>query len=422
MKRSIKLLAVIISIVVLTGCNNSKNTDLDTEEKTGKVPLVKEAEELAVEETSIFPPDLNSEEGVIEYLVGEWVCNIEYMSNIVVNMNIYENLDVQLSFNDSFKNEAKGEYKGKISFDRVYAKPDEAPDVISIELDDSKYAKGDFFFLHRTIYDEKRLMSLFFTGNGESVFNILLGYDNDDDYEDDPYIIEEVMLEKVTGEISEEKPRKNDSFYAVFWGHDVLFESIWLDDVDWTLDEEDDFARDHPYPRPMTEYANDKYESIIYRVNPDKQFEILGDNMFKGSVYYVETDENGHMVELIDAAYKEYLEESEEDYYNKDDFHSQTGYYFEQGGEGYIYPEFAEFIFGFLKDIDEVEEYLEAGMSVLFTGETVIIDNEDCHFVFLGTNLEESFVREIHYAVNTNTGQVYYYDILNDRWEYLSLR
>lgn len=409
--KDIRLLAmfILISAMILVGCNESKLEETTKLEKPNTLPVSEETEELEEEKKLISPPDLSTEEGIGEYLVGNWTCKIDYMSNIVVNMNVYENLDIQLTFYDTFTNEAKGEYKGKINFERIYASPEEAPDVISIELDDDYYARGDFFFLHRTIYDEKRVMSLFFTGNGESIFNILIGYD-DEDYD---YIIEEVMLEKETGEIVQGEPRKNDEFYAVFWEHGEFYESIWLDDVDWTPPLEDDFATD--YPLQMTLYENDKYESILYKVNPDKEFEILGDNMFKGTVYYVETDENGNMVELIDADYKKYLEESGED------FAGETDYYFEEGSEDYIDPEFADLIFSFLKDIVEVQEYLEDGMSILFTGETIIIDDEECYFVFLGTNLEESFVREIHYAVNTNTGQVYRYDILNDTWEVMSL-
>lgn len=409
---------IFISIVILVGCSQSKPEETNKLEKSNTLLVSEEIEEtsevLEEEKNLISPADLSTEEKVREYLVGDWTCKIDYMSNIVANMNVYENLDVQLTFHDTFTNESKGEYKGKINFKRIYASPVEAPDIISIELDDDYYATGDFFFLHRTIYDEKRVMSLFFTGNGESVFNILIGYD-DEDYD---YIIEEIMLEKETGEISRGRPRKNDAFYAVFWDHGELYESIWLDDVDWTPPMEDDPILD--YPLPMTLYENEKYESILYNVNSAKQFEVLGDNMFKGTVYYVETDEKGNLVELIDADYKKYLEEfpKDEDFYN--DFYDQPEYFFEEGSEEYIDSEFADLIFSFLEDIVEVQEYLDTGMSILFTGETIIIHDEECYFVFLGTNLEESFVREIHYAVNTNTGQVYRYDILNDIWDIMS--
>ena len=70
-----------------------------------------------------------------------------------------------------------------------------------------------------------------------------------------------------------------------------------------------------------------------------------------------------------------------------------------------------------IEDIDEIQENLADGMSILFTGETTTIDGEECFEVALGTDHDEVFVREIHYAVNISTEQVYEYNVLNDVWE-----
>ena len=127
--------------------------------------------------------------------------------------------------------------------------------------------------------------------------------------------------------------------------------------------------------------------------------------LFKGTVYYVETDENGNMIELIDAAYKDYLEEGGDDY-------------IDEALYDYVDPEIKDLIYHIIMtDIFEIQEYLDDGMNILFTGESIIIDDEECYFVFLGTGQEESFVREIHYAVNPYTEQVYRYDTINDIWE-----
>lgn len=184
-KKNIKLLTVLIAILVLTGCNNS-----------------------------ISPPGLSTEQGIKEYLVDEWTCNMEYMSNIVVNMTIHENLDIELSFYDSLTNESKGDYKGNI-------------------------------------------------------------------------------------------------------------------------------------------------------------------------------------IELITADYTKSLEEISEESIDK----------------------IKDQIFNITESIYEIQEHLDTGMSILFTGETTIIDGEKYYEIALGTNHEEIFVREIYYAVNITTGQVYKYDILNDLWE-----
>ena len=53
---------------------------------------------------------------------------------------------------------------------------------------------------------------------------------------------------------------------------------------------------------------------------------------------------------------------------------------------------------------------------MLFSGETSMIDGEEFYLVALGTDHEENFVQEVHYAVNTNTGEVYLDDIINDIW------
>jgi len=213
--------------------------------------------------------------------------------------------------------------------------------------------------------------------------------------------LEEVIFEKVTGEAPQGKIRKNDKFYANFWGHGVKYESIWIDDVEWTQPEvEDDYDQNYPVPRVINE--NKEQVSLLYKVDQNKKFDILGDDLFKGEVYYVETDENGNIVELINAEYKSFLEEGSDD--------------------NNIDPEIKNLVFDIIEtDIVEIQEYLDTGMTILFTGETTIIDGEECYDVFLGTNHEEVFVREIHYTVNINTGQVYKYDVLNDSWEEVAL-
>lgn len=389
MRKSIGLLLVFIGIVILTGCNNSKPDDLeviDNKKNTSVLSVAEDSEKTKIEDKLISPPDLETEQGVREYLIGEWMCQIEYMSNIVANMTIHENLDFELSFYDSFTNESKGDYKGNIIFKRIYKDPDDAPDMITLQLDDDRYIDCDYYFFHRTIYDGKRVMSLFFAGAYDSIFDILAGNDSID------YTIGEVMLEKVTGEVTQGKPRKNDEFYAVFWGHGVHYKSIWIDDVEWTLREED---YDPNYPVPMIVHENEEEESVLYNVDQDKKFDILGDDMFKGEVYYVKTDGKGNIVELISAEYKKFLEESSEEYMD----------------------EIKDLVFIITEDIDEIQEYLDNGMSILFTGETIIIDGEECYEIALGTNHDEVFVREIHYAVNISTDQVYKYNFLNDVWE-----
>lgn len=390
MKKGIRLFAVIICIVILTGCNKTKPNDIDTEVNTTILPVTEDPGVIIGEGAQMSPPDLDTEQGVREYLVGDWVCEMEYMSNIVANMVIDENLDIELSFYDSFTNKLVADYKGDISFMRMYRDPEDAPDIITLQLDDDLYIECDYYFFHRTIYDGKRVMSLFFAGLENSVFDIFTG---DNGLE---YTMGEVVFEKVTGEVTQGKPRKNDEFYAVFWDHGVHYESIWIDDVEWTARDED---YNPNYPVPMIVHENEVLESVLYNIDQDKKFDILGDDMFKGEVYYVKTDGKGNIVELISADYKRFLEESSGEYI--DDIKDQ--------------------ILSIIENIDEIQEHLGNGMSILFTGETTIINDSECYEISLGTDHEEAFVKEMHYAVNISTWEVYKYDALDDIWEYIEM-
>ena len=383
------LLMVLACVLILSGCASKKTVDVDLEPI--KDLRTTEISEITEDEITIMSiPDLNTEEGIKEYLIGEWTLDAGYLSRLFCEMNVDYDLKVHLLFYDTFTGESQGEYEGSIELRRIYASPDEAPDGISFVLKDEEYPDNEYFFLHRTVYGGNRLMSLFFTGVENSVFNKIA------DVEDYEYMVEEIMLEKKTGEVSKIPPRKNDWFYATFWGQEVVYESIWIDDVWWTPPEED-YAT--VYPSRMTLYESNIPESVLYNIAPGVEFDLLVDGMEKGEVYYIETDENGNIRELINAQYKVYLEEEE---YNK------------------VNPEVQELIMDIIMDgFVEIEEYLEMGMSILFTEDKTMLDDEECYDIWLGTYHEEGFDQEIYYSVNIYTGQVYRYDFITDTWEEL---
>ena len=95
--------------------------------------------------------------------------------------------------------------------------------------------------------------------------------------------------------------------------------------------------------------------------------------------------------------------------------------FLEESQEGFIDIKDKNLISNIIQEIVEIKEYLNLGMEVLITGETTIIEGQECYEVSLGTNSEDSFVREMHYAVNILTWQVYRFDILNDKWEIIGL-
>lgn len=345
----------------------------------------------------------SNESGIKKYLEGEWVFNNPYISDLTCKMKIDKDLNVQLYFYGDYADSFKGNYSGKIKFEKVNAEADELPDAISIELNDSEWPGGDYFFLHRTIYNGKRVMALFFAGNGNGIFDILGDVDNF------IYGPDEIIFEKTSGEISKLAPSKNDKFEAVYWGKAKDGKSLWLDDVQWAPKNED---LDTIYPWPMIAYDNYIRESVLYSIVAEKRQDILGDDLFPGQVYYVETDEEGRIKHFISAEFKRFLEESQDDY-----FFEENNYYFEDGSEDFMDPEFKDLIFSILIDIDEIQEYLAGGMSILVTGETTVIDGGECYDIALGTNHGESFVREIHYSVNFYNRQVYRLDFMNNVWE-----
>ena len=151
----------------------------------------------------------------------------------------------------------------------------------------------------------------------------------------------------------------------------------------------------------MVYYENEVPGSILYSIVPGEISEVLGEDLTVGCVYFVQTDESGSVKYFISAERKKFLEESllEKSLYDSLD------------------PEIQNLVLDIiLKDIVEIQEYLNMGMSILFTGETTTIDGEDCYDVILGTNHVGSFIREIFYSVNIINRQVYRYDVFTDTW------
>ena len=67
-----------------------------------------------------------------------------------------------------------------------------------------------------------------------------------------------------------------------------------------------------------------------------------------------------------------------------------------------------------LLQTDEVKNYIESGMSLMYTGDKEEIDGDECLIFVLGNNNEDSFVQEFFYGVSDT--QVYVYDIIDDAW------
>ena len=380
------LLVALVCIVLLGGCNTAKEE---------VIPMI--------------VPDLSTEEGIREYLVGDWVFDKDYLSSVVCNMSIDQDLNIDLSFENPYEEGSKEDFSGHITLDRQYAEANEAPDIIAIELVDTDWPGGDYFFIHRTAYDGKFVMSWFFAGNGDGIFGKLDPYDSGG-------TPEEIMLEKVIEGTTQLTPVANEEFHAVFWGRGENEKSLWLDDVDWELKEytgetilidDEEWALEDweefnaAYPQSMTLYENEVKESVLYNINLDETDGIWSDELFPGVVYLVKTDKNGDIISLIEAEYSARVLES---------------------SEGRIPSAIEKLALDILEnDYDEVKYYLENGMKLFFTGETFTFSDGEYYEVILGEKGEEGVWTEKTYAVNTITRQVYYYDEYSDDFELLGL-
>ena len=287
MIKRLVLLAVIICFVILPGCNKSEIKEIDSLGKD--------------EHTPIPPPSLNPQEEIKEYLVGEWIFDKNHISDVICKMDIDKELNINLAFNNTYTHEYNDAWQGEITFDRQYAEIDEKPDLISIELSDDSWPGGDYFFLHRTIYNGKSVMSLFPAANGNGIFDMLGDLDN---FEYGP---DEIIFEKESGKVSHLPLRKDEEFHAVFWGKGDQEEEFWLDDVLWTPIE--DYDPDQKYPDGMIIYENHVKESLLYSLLEVKAKDILlGQNFFFFFFYFVKTDENGKIIEIENAEHKEYID------------------------------------------------------------------------------------------------------------------
>ena len=333
----------------------------------------------------IYPPDLDSLSGIKNYLVGTWVFSDGYRSDVVCDMTIDESFNVQLEFFNLYENEPAGNYTGKVMFDHIYVDPDQAPDYLRIILDDEEVSGGEYYFLHRTNYDGILVMGLFYGGTGSSVFEIL----GPEGLQETP---KDIYFERYANIPPSQEPKKDAQFHAVFWGMGEDQNSIWLDDVAW-FDLEDDLPTD--YPREIMQYHNEVNESALYPIPDDLFTEIMGDDLFPGTVYYVETNGQGEVTGLMDP---------------------KRAYFAEQGE----YDELSEMLYFILTNGNsEVREYLDAGMKILVDGETINLDGEECYSVILGTDHAGKFTKEIFYAVAFSSEQVHRYDVLTDSWEKL---
>ena len=250
--------------------------------------------------------DMNTEAGVREYLAGEWffrnTSDIKYYS---CRMSIDPNLNAIFEFYGYPANkgkEVRRVFNGKFSF---LKDADTGDETLQLELPkDSKQYGGDYLFLHRTIYDKRRVMSLFYSGNDACLLNLLDPSVGAAGNCDDGFCPSEMVFVKETGEEYDLKPALNAEFHAVYWGEgnhrpgDV----IWLDDISWpppSVSENYDplYDGDRWYIYETTKYDNETPVSVAYGIADGMKIE-GGGKLRYGEVYLVNTNERGEITKM----------------------------------------------------------------------------------------------------------------------------
>ena len=241
---------------------------------------------------------MNTEAGIREYLAGEWrFYDTACLGYDSCRMVIDEDLNVEFEFYSGLTNKFKGDYCGQFSFDRIFADAHEAPDLLCLELSGGGMLQGgEFFFLHRTVFEGRRVMSLFSAGNGGCVFDLL------DPSEEDGWGVcpIEIQFTKEAGEEYHLAPRLNAEFFAVCWGYSDAEEGIWLDDIHWPLPgpyDPEQIGSDTWYRYLTAKYDNEMPVSVLYALADDRALMSDGD-LCHGQVYRVKTNEHGKIVDM----------------------------------------------------------------------------------------------------------------------------
>lgn len=179
---------------------------------------------------------------------------------------------------------------------------------------------------------------------------------------------------------------------------------------------------------------------------------VIADVKYSVSVYRAEITDNGeYSVKTDDALYN--YSGNGIDYFllrcNESEIHSNVSLYFKKGNDSFsVFPMLsgmdghlvAEKFYDFsvytdyvnnsepedrnveiareiFSESQEVQYYINKGMSVQYTGQIREIDGRPCWIFVLGTDRDDQFVRERYYGVCDNL--IYFYDTLNDKWEVL---
>ena len=140
-----------------------------------------------------------------------------------------------------------------------------------------------------------------------------------------------------------------------------------------------------------------RYEALPYQAASQMDLTSLPSQLLvDGGIWLVRTDEKGQIFEMIPHVFE------------IDDEYDEL--------EGFTEEEAAMI----LSEVQEVQEYLEQGMTMFFDGVTRSIEDAPCIMISLGRADEEIFVSEFLYAVSP-TGRIYFYDTSTYSWNIVDM-
>ena len=333
-----------------------------------------------VQEPGADPLDFADEAALRAVLAGEWIyfADEDALWAVLAGAGIdclpdSDDPSAWITFSEdgAFRMQVKSPLDGTIwedagfcQLERLVVGEDEVPDMMALTLSETAAdgyvdrplnSAGDFLLWRKTLCDGEVILSLLQVNNGDSTFSVCFN-----DWAP--------ILRRYTGWTSQGEIRKGEAFCGAAWKVDYETQTVWLDDI--------------------TEDGRNigRYEALPYQAAPQLDLYSLPDwSLEIGAVWMVRTDAMGRIEEMQP--------------------------YFNGTCEQLTEEEAAEL----LCEVYEVQEYLNQGMTMLFDGETEVIDGETCVVIALGTDHEEYFVRELYYAVSPS-GSIYAYDIFTDSW------
>ncbi len=333
-----------------------------------------------VQEPGADPLDFADEAALRAVLAGEWIyfADEDALWAVLAGAGIdclpdSDDPSAWITFSEdgAFRMQVKSPLDGTIwedagfcRLERLVVGEDEVPDMMALTLSETAAdgyvdrpldSVGDFLLWRKTLCDGEVILSLLQVNNGDSTFSVCFN-----DWAP--------ILRRYTGWTSQGEIRKGETFCGAAWKVDYETQTVWLDDI--------------------TEDGRNigRYEALPYQAAPQLDLYSLPDwSLENGAVWMVRTDAMGRIEEMQP--------------------------YFNGTCEQLTEEEAAEL----LCEVYEVQEYLNQGMTMLFDGETEVIDGETCVVIALGTDHEEYFVREFYYAVSPS-GSIYAYDIFTDSW------